>query len=624
MDPQAESAERVDLLLEMAGQLFSGDDPQRLVELVTEARGLAQRLNYSKGEAYSLLYEGLSCCFLAKHQKGLQTTDLSKSMFEALGDEEGVALTKLINANILRSIGSFDQALPGLYEVLEFFRARGHPYWEATCLYDLGLLYHEIGDYEKAFENFSGCIELLKDLPERWLEARAINGLGTSLSKQGKYEEALEHHDRSRTIFKEIGHQMGESRVLDDIGSIHLNLGDHDMALAFHTKSLEIREAIGMRRAQGTSLLNIARVHLQEKGAEKALQVLDKALAVAEETESKPQIYAAHQLLSEAYELQNNHVNALKQYKQFQQGKEEVFNDQTSDRIQKLHIGFEVEKAEREAEFERLKNVELSDKNERLEQLLRELRETQSQLVQSEKMAVLGKLVAGIVHEMNTPVGASSSAMDVSERCIEKIAELQAGGELLEADNGQLQSLLQRVQDTHRITRDANARISKILASLKSFSRLDEGERQATDIHEGLESTLALLEHECGDRIEIIKEYGKLPAVNCRPGEMNQVFMNLLANAVESIEGEGEITIRTSARNGSVYIEVADTGAGIPRDRLERLFDPGFSHKGQRVKAGMGLLVSYNIVQKHGGKIEVASEVDKGTTFTVIVPVSPS
>jgi signal transduction histidine kinase len=306
--------------------------------------------------------------------------------------------------------------------------------------------------------------------------------------------------------------------------------------------------------------------------------------------------------------------------------KEDVFSENAADRIRKLQIGFEVQRAEKEAEIARLKNVELHEKNARLKELLRELRATQSQLVQSEKMAAIGKLVAGMVHEMNTPIGASNSAIDVSGRCIKKIADLKETCESIEelCANGQLESLLDRVQNNQRITREANERISRILANLKSFIRLDGSEKVVVDLHEGLQSALALLEREYGDRVTIVREYSEIPAIDCFPGEINQVFMSILTNAMEAIEDEGSITIRTSSKDGEIVIAITDTGAGIAPEVRKRLFDPAFSTKGNRVKAGMGLLTSLNIVQKHGGTIDIKSEVGKGSTFTIVLPCSPN
>ncbi len=612
--------ERVDLLLELAEEHFSGDDPQRLIELTNEALELSRHLDYSKGEAYGLWYQSLGCCFTADHEKGLRRVDESRSQLEELGDDFGIAKAVMLKANILRSIGDFDQALPSLYESLEYYRQAGYPYWEAYSLFSLGLLYHEIKDYDQALENHEKCIEVMEGHPELWLVARALNGVGQALDSMGKSREALDSHHRSLALFREIGHAMGEARVLDNIGSIYMDMGDDELALPFHVKSLETRRAIGQRRAECTSLLNIARIQVRKKDADQAIVTLDEAFAIASETGSKPHVYDAHRIYADAYEQTGDFALALHHCREFQRTREEVFNENTADRIHKLQIGFKVQKAEQDVELAHFKNVELRENNDRLEALLNELRNTQAQLVQSEKMAAIGKLVAGMVHEMNTPIGASNSAIDVTERCIGKINDLQrdwaSNGD--QVDESRLDFLLENLKKNQQINRDANGRISSILDNLKKFISLDGGQLESVDIHEGLDSALALMEKDLEGRIEIVREYGDLPAVECCPGEINQVFLSLLTNAAEAIEGDGVITIRTTAAGGEFRIAITDTGSGMTSEIQRQLFEPSFSTKGTRVKAGMGLMVSLNIVQKHGGRIEVESEVGRGSTFTVI------
>jgi signal transduction histidine kinase len=607
------SVDRVDLLLELAEEHFSGDDPQRLIELTNEALELSRHLDYSKGKAYGLWYESLGCCFTADHEKGLDRVDKSRTQLEEMGDDFGIAKATMLRANILRSIGDFDQALPPLYESLKYFRDTGDLYLQAFILYSLGLLYQEIKDYPQALENHRKSIEVMEGHTERWLVARALNGVGQALYSMGQSQEALDSHHRSLALFREIGHGMGEARVLDNIGSIYMEMGDNDLALPFHSKSLEIRRSIGQRRAECTSLLNIARIQIAMGNADAALGTLDEAFAIAEETGSKPHIYDAHRLYSEAFELQENFAKALHHSREFQRTKEDVFNETTADRIHKLQIGFKVQKAEQDAELAHLKSVELKEKNDALESLLKELRDTQSQLVQSEKMAALGKLVAGMVHEMNTPLGASSSAVDVGERCIAKITELQE-----QMDPQRLEFLLENLKKNHLVNREANDRMNAILANLKKFISLDGGQREKVDLHEGLDSAIALLANEIEGRITLVREYGDVEPVECCPAEINQVFMSLLTNAAEAIDGKGTITIRTSAAEGEFRVAVSDTGSGMSEEVREQLFDPAFSTKGKRVKAGMGLLVSLNIVRNHGGRIEVESEEGQGSTFTVI------
>ena len=218
---------------------------------------------------------------------------------------------------------------------------------------------------------------------------------------------------------------------------------------------------------------------------------------------------------------------------------------------------------------------------------------------------------------MNTPIGASSSAIDVTERCIGKITDLQrsVAGNGDQSEAARLDFLLESLKKNQQINREANQRISSILGNLKRFISLDGGQRETVDVHEGLDSVLNLLASEIGERITIVRQYGDLDRIECCPGEINQVFKSLLTNAAEAIEGSGTITVTTSAGVGEFQVAITDTGSGMNPEVQSQLFDPAFSTKGARVKAGMGLLVSLNIVQKHGGRIEVESEVGQGSTF---------
>jgi AhpD family alkylhydroperoxidase len=267
--------------------------------------------------------------------------------------------------------------------------------------------------------------------------------------------------------------------------------------------------------------------------------------------------------------------------------------------------------------------VKLKEEKDQLQELLEELERTQAQLVQSEKMAALGKLVAGIVHEMNTPIGAINSATDTLDRSITHIVEELEGAPALAGvkNSHQFRSSVKALRDSTPITLAASKRITRIVGSLKAFAHLDEATYQKADIHEGLESTLTLLEHDFRERIRVVREYGEIPKVTCNPGEINQVFMNLLQNGAEAIENRGTITIRTFEKDGNVHVRVIDTGTGISPRRREKLFDPAFAKKGSRMKAGLGLFTSAAIVQKHQGQIDVESEVGKGSTFVVILPV---
>ncbi|MGZ3159348.1 MAG: ATP-binding protein [Burkholderiaceae bacterium] len=171
---------------------------------------------------------------------------------------------------------------------------------------------------------------------------------------------------------------------------------------------------------------------------------------------------------------------------------------------------------------------------------------------------------------------------------------------------------------------DGLQRVKQIVQDLKDFSHVDESERQWANLECGLESTLRVVWTELKYKVEVVKEYGNIPQIECFPSQLNQVFMNLMINAVHAIDDHGRITIRTGQENGTVWVEVEDTGKGIKPEYLGRIFEPFFTTKPVGKGTGLGLSLSYGIVQKHGGKIEVKSELGKGSVFKVVLPESPA
>jgi PAS domain S-box-containing protein len=262
------------------------------------------------------------------------------------------------------------------------------------------------------------------------------------------------------------------------------------------------------------------------------------------------------------------------------------------------------------------KNAQLA-----LEKAMRELRETQVQLIQSEKMAALGKLVAGVAHEINSPMGAISSMQDTLSTAIEKLqgALTRAAPEVLDK-NRTIRKTLDAIHEANRVIDTGTDRIIDIVKSLRTFARLDEAEMKKADIHEGLDSALTLIHHDLKDRIDIVRDYGDLSPIVCYPGKLNQLFLNILVNASQAIEGKGQVTITTFEKNGEVYIEIRDTGRGIPKGDIDSIFDPGFTTKGVGVGTGLGLSICFQIIQEHNGRIEVKSKIGKGSVFTVVLP----
>jgi two-component system NtrC family sensor kinase len=164
-------------------------------------------------------------------------------------------------------------------------------------------------------------------------------------------------------------------------------------------------------------------------------------------------------------------------------------------------------------------------------------------------------------------------------------------------------------------------RVKKIVQELKSFSRIDASDLKSEDINEGLESTIKIVWNELKYNATVTKEYGEIPKTICNLGQLNQVFMNILVNAAQSMESQGEITVRTSSDNDNIYVAISDTGSGMPAEKLSRIFEPFYTTKEVGKGTGLGLSIAYDIIKKHNGEILVESEAGKGTTFTLVLPV---
>ena len=281
---------------------------------------------------------------------------------------------------------------------------------------------------------------------------------------------------------------------------------------------------------------------------------------------------------------------------------------------------------------------ELIKTNRDLKEVNSKLSDAQSKLIQSEKLASIGQLAAGVAHEINNPIGFIFSNFGTLEQYLEDLFQMLDAYEQAEAsvsDSAALARirslkadldidyLKEDIPNLMRESRDGIQRVRKIVQDLKDFSRVDaRQEWESVDLHAGIDSTLNIVNNEIKYKADVVKHYGALPEVQCLPSELNQVFMNLLVNAAHAITAErGTITISTGVDGPNVWVEVADTGAGIAQENLKRIFDPFFTTKPVGKGTGLGLSLSYGIVQKHSGRMEVHSELGVGTRFRVTLPI---
>jgi two-component system, NtrC family, sensor kinase len=281
---------------------------------------------------------------------------------------------------------------------------------------------------------------------------------------------------------------------------------------------------------------------------------------------------------------------------------------------------------------------DLMQANEELKEANQRLSDAQAKLVQSEKLASIGQLAAGVAHEINNPIGYIFSNFGSLERYVGQLFQMLAlyeDAEKFLGDPGaaaqikalreeiELDFLKQDIPSLMSESREGIDRVRKIVQDLKDFSRVDARlEWEWANIHKGIDSTLNIVNNEIKYKADVIKEFGNLPEIECLPSEINQVFMNLLVNAAHAIDKErGTIAIRTGVAAEEVWITVEDDGTGISAEDLPRIFDPFFTTKPVGKGTGLGLSLSYGIVKKHNGRIEVESTRGRGTRFTVSLPI---
>jgi signal transduction histidine kinase len=282
--------------------------------------------------------------------------------------------------------------------------------------------------------------------------------------------------------------------------------------------------------------------------------------------------------------------------------------------------------------------VTLLAEKQRQEELIRELAQAHSHLLQAEKLASIGQLAAGVAHEINNPIGFVNANLSTLQRYVSDMLRAlsiyeKSEREMTEETRAVLAELKQQI-DIVYLREDVGSllseslegllRVKRIVQDLRDFSHAGEAEKQFANLEIGLDTTLNVMSNEFKHGINVVKSYGGIPEIECIPSQINQVFMNILLNAVQAIGGSGQITVRTGQDKGSVWVEVQDSGMGIKPEDMDRIFDPFFTTKSVGSGPGLGLSLSYGIVQQHGGRIGVTSELGKGSVFRVVLPCRPN
>jgi signal transduction histidine kinase len=593
-------------------------------------------------------------------------------VFEEHGDVEMHARANAQIGSMLLAKGEPLRAIPHLQTTIDIRRALDQPLLALETMTALGTAYQESGDYTRAIEVYNETIAVGEPVDHWQSVGWAHNNKGNVYLKLGDFDVAIACYEKALAIGEQRSYERLQGNALANTSLAYRKLQDHDRALALNIAALEVRSKagdehgvngshvniashqaslgnddvalehalaaidgsrrLGLREHLIIALLSAARVKMRTDRRDEALAHIDEAIAEASSFESDERRSNLHQALHEIFRDAGMYDRAYTHLSELYRIDQQVRGSETRRRLHAIETTHEVELAKKQSEIERLRNVELAEALRQLEATHAELKSAQTQLVHAEKMSSLGQLTAGIAHEINNPVNFIRSSTTPLRRDLDEVRAIVTRALAEEADDirerveqrmaeMELDELRSEIDALLRSIESGATRTAEIVKGLRTFSRLDEDEFKSSDIGEGIESTLTLLQPRLDGRIVVRRELAELPDVECRPGQINQVVLNLVSNAIDAIEGDGTVTVRTARDGDRVTISIEDTGAGIRPEDLSHIFEPFFTTKPIGTGQGLGLAISHSIIEAHDGSISVSSTVGSGTSFTVSLPI---
>ncbi len=656
------------------------NDSIRAHSLSKEAIDLAEPINYIRGKAEGYRTFGFSLIRLARYQEALEYSKKSLPLFESLNDLDGQSSIYGYYGIIHRSLGNYAASLENLFKFLELSQQTGNREAESLSCYHLGITYKYLGDYETAlnyllrgmsatqpefitysiakglslkqigaiyFEtgDFTNAIDyyhqsliLSRDTGDKWGEAGCLDSISFIHFKLKDYDKALEFCSLGLSISQSVGDKKGQSNALFHLGDIYKELGEYDQASEYGTSSLTIRRDIEDRKGQAEILLFLAELRLKENFSEQhdpqVFELLNEALQLGQEIKALDLLAKVHLNYYEACKHSNNYQEALTHIERYISLSKEIHTDALNQKIQNLEISHRVEKSKKDAEIYRLRNVELASlyeeskkQKEEIQIALIELKATQSQLIQSEKMASLGELTAGIAHEIQNPLNFVNNFSEVNKELL-----IEMKDEIDKGNFDEAKSIANDLIDNQEKINHHGKRADSIVKGMMQHSQVSSGYKQLTDINALADEYLRLAYHglraKDKDFNAIIETDfdNSIGKINVVPQDIGRVLLNLYNNAFYAVNEkkrtadenyQPKVSVTTKRLTDKVEIKVTDNGNGISQNIIDKIFQPFFTTKPTGQGTGLGLSLSYDIIKAHGGEITVESIDGGGSEFCI-------
>lgn len=580
--------------------------------------------------------------------------------------------------NYYRQRGEFARALDEYIKCRDLRARLGNPRSLAYVYLNIANVYSLTNDHPAAIRQYKEALALIQQHGTPDDIALNHTNLGVSYLRIGDYDAALDHQQKALAIYRQTGSLLGACATLINLGETQSERKNFQAAEAHFQEALPLAQKINSPTFLASLYNNLGKLYNTRRQPAKAIEMLLRSLEVATPEDFTEQALEAHRLLAQAYEQKNDYRLALSHERSYQALQDTLLNRQTTAQLNELKTQYETAEKERQihalqldsrinqaqnrlltigllaalllgglalaAYIQRRRSAaRLAAEKQKTESLLNEknrlydeLRQMQDRLILNEKMTSLGQLTAGIAHELNNPInfittGMAAVSMNLDELrpLTDRLARLP-GSENPAEEAAAISAEMQRLgasdslEEIHQLMNSVQLgaeRATRIVASLRTFSR-DTGEAfMPVNLHESIEDALTLLHNKTRDGILIHRHLGELPLVPGQFGRLNQVFLNLLDNAIQAMGSQGELFITTYADAQYAYVRIRDTGPGMDADTQRRIFEPFFTTKEVGQGTGLGLAISYGIIKHHQGDIDVQSSPGQGATFTIKLPL---
>ncbi len=600
-------------ILNNIGSVYNnqGDDANAL-EYYLESLKAAEKLGDKLRIASSMSNIGLVYFNRKNNQKALEYYLEALQISQQIDDKDMIGICTINIGEVFVAKQQYDSAMVYFNKSLEINEQTGSKHRVSYSLNSIGKIHGYYADDAKAIEYHKKALATAMEVNAELEIAQALISLGHTYRRQKKVKMAQEAYLKAEKIAQEVGANHELADVYQELSLTYAGQADFGNAYRYQVLLTGIKDTL-YNTETNKKIINLQANHENEKKqAQIDLLTKDRELQQLDLQKQKvirnALLAGLMLILVIAFVLFRNNQIKIKANHLLTQRNEQISQQKE----------------------------EIAAQRDNLEQTYNNLKNTQEQLIQSEKMASLGQLTAGVAHEINNPINFVSAGIDSLKDNYSDMTEVARQYFALnpEEDNKQkliklnrlkkevgVEELMKESEQLFRSIKNGANRTKEIVKSLRNFTRLDESDLKLAHLHEGIDSTLIILGSQMKDRIEIVKNYGDLEPINCYPGQLNQVFMNILNNAVQAIKGTGTIRIQTYKNGQYAVVKIKDSGSGMTEEVKKHIFEPFFTTKEVGEGTGLGLSITYGIIEKHHGKIEVETAPGQGTEFTIKLPL---